>query len=147
MPDDNNIEQFAADLDKLAELTGELPADITRMVALDLYAELISRNPVDTGYSRANWRIGIGAPDTTVEPSERPKSGSAVIGAPSPDAALVKSIDGTEIVFITNSVEYVVFLEEGGSQQAPNGFIAISEKLIESKINAYIAEAEAKLGV
>jgi hypothetical protein len=139
MPDDD-IHQFTADLDKYAELTGQIPADVTRMIALDLYAELTSRNPVDTGYSRANWRIGIGAPDTTVEPTERPKRG-AQMGVPSPDVSVLKSIDGTEIVFITNSVPYVEFLEEGSSRQAPNGFIAISEKLIESKIDAYIAAA------
>jgi hypothetical protein len=62
----------------------------------DLMAELYSTTPVDTGVARSGWQ-------------------------------LVNTITNVgETLTIKNEVPYVIYLEEGSSQQAPHGFINAS---------------------
>ena len=46
-----------------------------------------------------------------------------------------KNVSNREYTTIFNEVEYVVYLEEGTSTQAPNGFVKVSIKRIINNIN------------
>lgn len=88
---------------------------------------LIEATPVDTGRARANWRGGVGSPETGVlfTPPMAP---------PSPDAGAsiaLSSIIGAAIQYkgqkagisIANNLDYIASLNNGSSKQAPSGFV------------------------
>ena len=141
---DNNIVEFQADLDAFAQLLDITVANVVRRIAFELYTKITRGWPVDTGYSRANWRLAVGEPDLTVLPP--PPSGSAgqgeIYAPPDPDPAALVGIDGKEPVFITNNVDYAIYLEEGSSQQAPSGVVQVSVDQVEGQIADIIARAK-----
>lgn len=111
-----NAFDFAADLENAAELLGLQSAqDAAVDLALTLHRKISERTPVDTGRARANWFVAEGAPrlDTTM----------------STTPAAVPALEGKSVIFITNSLPYIVPLEYGHSQQAPHGMVrtAIAE--------------------
>lgn len=155
------VADFQADLKTWSRVLDRELADVVRTVTLQLYQEITLRNPVDTGYSRANWNIAQGAPDTTVSgirpqsnfkaipkrtqeqfnaPARR-RTGGDVISAREAD---MPEIDGQQTVFITNSLPYIQFLEDGSSTQAPSGFVRIALAVVEAKVDSMIAQARSE---
>lgn len=119
-----NAFDFAADLEKAAQVLG---VDSAREAAVTLALTLINkvslRTPVDTGRARANWFLAEGAPRIETTESTTPEDHNAV------------SLTGRSVIFITNSLPYIVPLEYGHSKQAPYGMlrIAIAEVMAEIK--------------
>ena len=134
------VYQFRADIERLCqELDASIPK-LIKLIALDIANMVVEGNPVDTGYSRSQWRIGINAPDTTVS-GTRPRNAKGqytTITAPQLDITRLSQLSPNDHVFVTNSVDYVQFLEEGTSQQAPNGFIRLSVAQAEAKVRQYL---------
>jgi hypothetical protein len=109
------------------------------------YQILTVETPVRTGFARAGWTPSIGAPDTT-GPS-RPASSPGAEGSASfnlvkaqAEALLAlrsrkseqirstyKLADG--VVFISNNVNYMRYLNDGTSAQAPKQFVERGIKL------------------
>jgi hypothetical protein len=111
-----DIKEFA----KATELELEL---VTRKIALDAYARVTRKTPVDTGRARANWNVGAGKPDlSTIEAGES-----------SPPPSLSKG-DGEEAIYITNNLDYIFELEDGSSKQAPRGMVNVSMLELEAGI-------------
>lgn len=140
----NSLESFKGDLAKFAEAVDKTKAEATRMIVLELHEEFTIGNPVDTGYSRANWNVTIAAPSTTprgARPAKGAAKGEQPLAFPAVDLSIVKAIDGKEKVFVTNPVDYVRFLEDGSSEQAPSGFIAIGIARVEEKVDTIIQRA------
>ena len=100
------------DLDGLAENVAVTADIVQRKAALDLFGELIQTTPVDTGRARAGWsmdaRKGQDVPPLKAS-SYRPKSPVPPKGVP--------------YIMIYNNVEYLVYLNEGRSTQAPTRFV------------------------
>lgn len=97
-------------------------------LSTNITAELIERTPVDTGWARANWVPGIGAPFTgnteNLTPEERQRMVPAQGGSQqTATAALLSYQIERGNVFISNNVPYIVALSEGSSTQAPSGFV------------------------
>lgn len=120
--------QFTLPLDELVEKAHkEFNVDkeaILRKLALDLYAEIIKRTPVDTGRARANWNLSVKAPN--YQTSQRTTIPSTV-------SITAHDVKGLPVVFIANGLPYVRELEYGKSDQAPNGFIRLSLEAIKAK--------------
>lgn len=93
---------------------------IYRKTALDLFTRIVMLTPVDTGRARASWRVGIGAPDTSVAPEGQ---GGDAVG---PAAARLNTVRVRDVTYITNSLPYIEALENGHSRQAPNGMIRMA---------------------
>lgn len=89
-------------------------------IAADQVAVLAT--PVDTGRARANWRVGIGSARTGFDEDASDASGGATIAEGQAVIAGWKS--GAGPIFISNSVPYIIPLDEGSSAQAPNGMTA-----------------------
>lgn len=101
---------FEADLAKAAEVLGvESAREASVILALTLADKITVGTPVDTGRARANWFVAEGAP--RIETTE------AVTAAPIP------KLTGDTVIFITNSLPYIVPLEYGHSKQAPYGMV------------------------
>lgn len=84
-----------------------------RRVIVAFDQAIVSGTPVDTGRARANWFMSFG------RVSARETDSLAV-----PDTLRGnrwKITDGN--IYVHNSVEYIVYLDEGSSAQAPQGLI------------------------
>lgn len=124
---------FSLNVGKFAKKTKLKLDTVVRKVCFDLYTKVKRKTPVDTGYARANWMVGINQIPTGLN-LQVPPSGSKsikgfrteVIQSPPPPPALMSIKAGT-IVYIVNNVPYIVPLEHGHSKtQAPNGMVKVS---------------------
>ena len=135
-----NIKEFNKNLKAFANtLVPQQVVVAQKKIALELFTRIIVKTPVDTGRARGNWQITIGAPATgvieTKGSSKGPFSSPPPIGPGAGQGALTKgskkveSVKGFVTIYITNNVDYIVYLEQGGdvgSDQAPNGMVAVS---------------------
>jgi hypothetical protein len=106
------------DLTELSKVSGVNLQFIQRTATRMLYKELIRTNPVATGFSHSNWNVSLGEPDLSVKGKRDPH------GSYAPDAEpKIPENPNNEDMFVSNGVEYIQYLEEGTSSQAPDGFI------------------------
>ncbi len=85
-------------------------------VLLEEFAQLQASTPVDTGRAQAGWLIsGEG-----IAWGFCPAKGQATYSPQKPElGSLMKS----DLIFVINNVEYILYLEAGWSRQAPQGFL------------------------
>lgn len=84
------------------------PASVAfqKKIALETFARLLLRTPVDSGHLRANWRITIGRPATgAVEGTEAPTIGTAL--------AALGALAAFSVVYIVNNASYAQVVDEG----------------------------------
>ena len=103
-------------IENLEDFVSGLMVDLTNSI----HGRLFESNPVDTGFSQSNWLASIG------ESIDSPVGIRDSVDMTS-WRTLLADINGYDInqgsIFITNSVDYVVFLDQGSSLQAPQGFV------------------------
>lgn len=107
-----NPKKFSA---KTKEDFGELVAQ----VAMQVYQNLIYTTPVDTGRARANWIPSIGIPSSQTR---------GVVGVSELILSAKATFDGRQLkdfptLYIANNLDYVVYLNQGSSKQAPANFV------------------------
>jgi len=118
--DDKN---FSIDLKKFSEKVDEDLNTLFNKIVFILFRNIIAYTPVKTGRARANWNIGIGTEDlSTVEFSGGDNADSAALNFAFNKAS--KDFEIGEVIYLTNNLAYIKPLEEGWSDQAPNGMIA-----------------------
>ena len=102
-----------------------------RKIALEMFRKIILKSPVDTGRFRGNWQLAIGSvPEGTLELDD--KTGTATIAK---GAATALGFNAGETIFFANNLPYARRLEEGYSQQAPNGMVALTIQEFESVVS------------
>jgi hypothetical protein len=107
--------EFAADLEQAARVLGiDSARDTAVTLAIQLHGKITANTPVDTGRARANWYLSDGSP--------RIETTQATI----PQVYSPGDITGDSIIYITNSLPYIVPLEYGHSKQAPMGMVRIA---------------------
>ena len=79
---------------------------------------VVMSSPVDTGAFRGNHRVSIGSVDTTANQSEKDEGGAGTISKGLQNLIALKPY---QTVFISNSLPYAYRLENGWSDQAPQG--------------------------
>jgi hypothetical protein len=94
-----------------------------QQIVLEVDWRLRRRTPVDTGRARGNWRLGIGAPDRTVNWEEFDPSGAVGMAAA---RQKVQALVLGAIVWLTNGLPYIGPLERGHSKKAPAGMLAVT---------------------
>ena len=108
---------FEGNMRKFSAKMGIDFTQVVRKVAFDVWNDATKATPVDTGRARASWSISEEYANLAVKPEGYSSpSGQGQVGA----------ISGKKDVIISNNVDYIVFLEEGSSQQAPNGMTKIA---------------------
>lgn len=113
--------QLTAEAKRSAALRPEVRArswKIVRAQAFKLETGVKLRMPVDTGRARASW----GHSTAPASPSD---------GIWDEDEADLSIVEGT-------AVDYVAYLNEGSSSQAPAGFIDAEAFKVEAELNAAI---------
>jgi hypothetical protein len=128
---------FSDDLKKWAVKTKEKCENIGPKIALELFSRIVQYTPVDTGRARANWQIGGSLNSTSLNVYDPMGKGSGTVKY---GASILSAMPDTKIIWIFNNLVYIVPLEYGHSDQAPNGMVrrAIAE------FQALIAKAAAK---
>lgn len=120
-----SVLEFEGALGRFVRRARIAPATAIRKITLDMFSAVQRASPVDTGRFRANWRISLGAVDLSVSeelPGGRDAQGRFLPGRNARAAEVAGRIDDrTEVIFISNNVDYASFLERGGSRQAPAG--------------------------
>ena len=85
-------------------------------VAADSWVVLAT--PVDTGRARANWITNVGSPSSEIT-EDTDESGANAISQGQSTIGNWRLGDGT--IFITNSLPYIIPLDEGSSEQRREG--------------------------
>ena len=102
-----------------------------RKIALEMFRKIILKSPVDTGRFRGNWQLAIGSvPEGTLELDD--KTGTATIAK---GAATVMGINAGDTIYFANNLPYARRLEEGYSQQAPAGMVALTIQEFQSIVS------------
>jgi HK97 gp10 family phage protein len=145
-----DVQKFKADIPAIAKILNMKVSSVVKQVALACVAEIIPNHPVDTGYSRANWRIGSNEPNTqvSVPPTYLAKRSGGLPGTSKkgwypmqqPSAATIK--EGVTNVFVTNSVHYVRWLEHGTSRMPPLNFIANAAQRVAARMEEFVRKAK-----
>jgi len=96
-------------------------ADVIYQVGCSrMFADIVKRTPVDTGFARAAWWQSVGSVGSGNAPP---------VGFTTADS-----------VFFANNAQYIERLEYGHSQQAPQGMVRITL----AEANRYFQEAAAE---
>lgn len=95
---------------------------LQKKVAFQVLTGVVLKTPVDTGRARGGWQLDVGAVGSA--PTDRlDRDGAAVFA----DAAKkLGAIKFGQRVAISNNVHYIIYLENGSSDQAPRGMVAIT---------------------
>lgn len=106
---------------------------VVRKVLVDMTADLVRLTPVDTGHARSNWFFGY-EPPSTIDPTAL-QSGSPSFNRMNIFAAALRA---GGVFYITNNVPYILRLEFGSSQQAPNGMARITVDRWQARVNKIV---------
>jgi len=119
-----NVRKFQSDLEAFAEKIDTDIGVVVTKLALDAWAGITERTPVDTGRARASWTIKESEPSDFIPDK----------GASEQPTEPVAQFDGTDSVFITSALDYVRYLEDGSSKQAPAGMIEVTLAELEAEV-------------
>lgn len=112
---------------------------VVRKIALEMFARVIVKSPVDTGRFKSNWQVSINSVPSGTLPfatadehrdktARKSKERSAHVEAPTiarvQQGAL--SVKAGEIIYLVNNLVYALALEYGHSKQAPQGMVRLT---------------------
>lgn len=119
----NNARQFSVSLQRFAKKTMPEAFLALKWKAAALTLEgVVLRSPVDTGFFRANWQVNIGQrPDGVIQSYDL--AGGATITR---GLAVIQQAQPGDEIWISNAVVYGPALENGHSQQAPQGMVRLT---------------------
>jgi len=95
---------------------------IRRKIILEVLRGVVKRTPVDSGRARGNWQASISKPISR-EVDRKDKTGSSTV---SEESGTVQSSSPDDTLYLTNNVPYILILEDGRSNQAPNGMLKVT---------------------
>ena len=125
----SNVDAFSRELDEWYDREVEQRIlQLLRLIGMEVLRRLVLKSPVDTGRFRGNWSVAIGAADTS-EKDTTDKSGQATIQA---GTAVVSGLSKAQAIWLTNNLPYAERIENGWSQQAPAGVVAVTIAEIEA---------------
>lgn len=99
---------------------------IIRAISLDALSRIIFKTPVLTGRARGNWQVAIAEVDEDQILETSDKSGIGTIQNGAAFLAEYKNATGFPVIVIYNNLPYINRLENGWSDRAPNGMVAVT---------------------
>lgn len=126
----SSFKSFAKSLFSLSLLIEKNAAQNVEKATIAGLTAMVQATPVDEGTARSNWNVSKGSPDGTIR--EAYTSGHDLGLNEGANAAKtieegIRNASGyvanTGGIFITNNLPYIVYLDEGSSQQAPEGML------------------------
>lgn len=135
MPRGLTPQKFALALKKFGEVTREEAKVIFQKITIDLDTRVVLGTPVDEGVARGNWYPSLNSPSSSMDENKKDKSGGAAISAATGIAMGAKLGD---TIWLTNNLPYILPLENGHSQQAPQGMVDINLNAIAAQYGGKI---------
>lgn len=120
---------FSLQLDKEWLAMQEDVAETVSMIGMEALRRVVLRSPVDTGRFKGNWDLGVGTIPGSVYATMDPSGGVSLNRG---TTALGAYPDTLPQINIVNNLPYAVPLENGHSQQAPGGMVAITVAELEA---------------
>lgn len=119
---------FSVDIAEFVKKAGARADLVARKVGIEVFSSVVRKTPVDSGRARANWVASVGAPSVEITGAlDAGHYGSEPSGASAAKAqAVLNDFTIGPAIFITNSLPYIERLENGYSDQAPAGMVAIT---------------------
>lgn len=119
---------FTLHLKKITDKAGANADSIARSIILQVFSSVVEKSPVDLGTFRGNWQIGVGAVNGN---TESPDDKKALKSPPSEDNLLkaelsLSGYSSKKITYVSNSLPYAQRLENGYSDQAPQGMVRLT---------------------
>jgi hypothetical protein len=121
----NNAADFSKSLLELADYTTGSVEKVIRKSCIDLYRAIVEKTPVDTGRAKASWGLSTNHAED-VQGDSGGYSFNEIEGIIKENVSDFKFDIHDDEVVIYNNLEYISELEDGTSQQAPTGMVAIS---------------------
>jgi HK97 gp10 family phage protein len=127
----DDIRKFESDLTAFAKALDITVAKSVEKIAEALLEKIVGNTPNHTGRAQGNWNVSINTLDTSID--------TKISGSTEEMLALVRSrfarvkgqIRASDIVYITNSLYYVMYLEHGTNKMRP--FAMVSRSIEEVK--------------
>jgi len=142
-----NLTEFNAQMHNFTKLfEPRVTKSLIQKIALDLWKEIISRTPVDTGRARANWQLDENYSATSTFKDFGKSSGTPKTGTPPPYGSgphdpVIPDISPAHAYEIFNNLVYIERLEQGHSKQsAPNAMVAGSLQNLTRQLEARARE-------
>jgi len=139
--------QFSVDCKAFAEKINTNLSTVVRRVSASIYADIVKAWPVDTGYSRRNWQVGIDSPPEGVigehpKTSKKRPAGGVLQPLYDPDGmnTAIPVKQGDVDVWLVNNVVYAEALENGHSKQAPHGCVKIAIAAAQAEMESITAK-------
>lgn len=130
-----NADAFSKQLDRLAIYIGKNVELAIKKTCFDLYSKIVEESPFLTGRARANWNISVNDGEETHDRTDWQGRMKEVADNFSHE------VIGNEVI-IYNNLEYIGPLEDGSSQQKPNGWIAVALSEFEQLLNQNLKRFE-----
>jgi len=139
-----NGSNFAKDLNRFGnKYLPKRSGDFFRKVTLAAYQGCITTSPVDTGRFRLSWRVSVNNVNASV--SDKPNQQSVYKSAPPSgneiassglNIAMATMENGKHInnIYVSNNLPYAGALENGHSDQAPNGIVKLVAQQLKYKL-------------
>jgi len=117
------LQKFNKELnDFTKKLVPEKVLTLQKKMVLEALKRLVNKTPVDTGRARGNWQVTISNPAAgQLETTDKEGSGTIARGL-----AALGGLKPYMVVWITNNLDYIEFLEDGSSTQAPEGMMTVT---------------------
>lgn len=113
---------------ELDEAKGDLTRQLVK-IGLKGLTGVVIKTPVDTGTAQNSWGVEIGD-----EPSDEAQTS----GSPTTiEAAKIRQADLGDVIHIFNNVRYIRPLENGHSQQAPQGMVSVTLAELQSRFGGF----------
>jgi len=140
-----SVRAFDFDLQRFSDVIGVDLGTVVKRVSLSLFRKIVERTPVDTGYARGSWVIGVNV--LAASPGDRSAYPPGSLANLEETKLSTLDDDPFSVVFITSSAPYIGRLEAGWSPQArnPNGMVAVSVQAEKAELDAAYNAAAAAL--
>jgi len=117
------LDQFAVNIRKRGQAVPRGVDLIVKKVSGAALAAVVTATPVDTGRARGGWQVGLG-----LAPSGRTSEDRAGASTIAKGTSTISRRGTEQTVFISNNVEYIGFLNDGSSAQAPADYVGIAAR-------------------
>ena len=124
------IQKFTAEVKAAAtQDVSKITQEWQRRFALAALNSVVLKTPVDTGRARANWQAGPTPGELVLEIEDT--AGAATLTRETPKVQA--GVRAFKPYVVWNNVEYINFLEDGSSKQAPQGMVALTIRELQSR--------------
>lgn len=127
------------DIQRVKGLLRSRSDKLMQALFLEAHRRVVLKTPVDTGRARGNWQPTSGDPAEGALENTLDPSGAATI---SQGAAVAKKLKYGDTAFTVNNLPYINALENGHSQQAPQGMVALTVEELKNVSDAIVTEIE-----